>query len=353
VDAFAVEFADCDAAISYMSSSRPEPSNPNGITYHISGPADDEDYAQAEHLGEMLMLSLKGVQCVMHTILPEEWSDFSKQQCAQLGCKQRSPLVWLASGVVVGGLPEFKAEVEKKYGLSTNHVAYTVWPKVANENLAAARAAVLSRSPPPAGSSGSGAQRGADVAEALLIGNERYLGISDSSLPRAALGPSAVATVLALTPLPKAAAVLLDCDEAALFIVPCTPVGLEPLALGNVEHGVMSLGTRALLIVGTATAQLPRLVEAARAALVHKDAPLGRQDAAVYEGMAPALLRTLAVAPARSSSEELERLCLEEWVRESADGLLRSSAVLAEMHARGGLHIERLVCDEHGALTII
>ena len=117
------------------------PSNPNGVTYHISGPADDEDYAQAEHLGEMLMLSLKGVQCVMHTILPEEWSDFSKEQCAQLGCKQRSPLVWLASGVVVGGLPEFKAEVEKKYGLSTNHVEYTVWPKVANENLAAARAA--------------------------------------------------------------------------------------------------------------------------------------------------------------------------------------------------------------------
>ena len=126
------------------------PSNPNGVTYHISGPADDEDYAQAEHLGEMLMLSLKGVQCVMHTILPEEWSDFSKEQCAQLGCKQRSPLVWLASGVVVGGLPEFKAEVEKKYGLSTNHVEYTVWPKVANENLAAARAAVLNRPPPPA-----------------------------------------------------------------------------------------------------------------------------------------------------------------------------------------------------------
>ena len=41
------------------------------ITYHIAGPADDEDYAQAENLGEMLMTSLRGVECVMHPVLPD------------------------------------------------------------------------------------------------------------------------------------------------------------------------------------------------------------------------------------------------------------------------------------------
>lgn len=326
---------------------------PGMITYHIAGPADDEDYAQAEHLGEMLMTSLQGVECVMHTVLPESWPEFAKERCAFLGCKQRSPLVWLASGVVVGGLPEFVSEVDKKYGLHTRHINFATWPLVAEENLAAARAAELNRTPATAGSSGAGVERGAAVAEALLAGNERHLGIGDASLPQPLLGPGAVATVLALTPLPGAAHTLLGCAEGSVFVVPCSPVGVELLAVGNVEHGVMSLGTKAVLIVGSPTAELPAYVRAARDAPLHKGAPLSRAHAAVLESMAPALTRTLAVAPPHSTSAELEQLCLEEWVRDSADEVLRSSAVLAELHARGGFHIERLVCAPDGSLAII
>ena len=62
-----------------------------GITYHVAGPADDEDFAQAEYLAELLMASLKGVDCVIHAVLPEDWPSFVSDKSAYLGCKQRAP----------------------------------------------------------------------------------------------------------------------------------------------------------------------------------------------------------------------------------------------------------------------
>ena len=77
------------------------------LTYNIAGPADDEDFAQAEHLAELLMISLPSITCTLHAVLPNEWTSFVTRQAGVLGCKQRAPLVWLSSGVVVGGLPEY------------------------------------------------------------------------------------------------------------------------------------------------------------------------------------------------------------------------------------------------------
>jgi hypothetical protein len=69
--------------------------------------------------------------------------------------------------------------------------------------------------------------------------------------------------------------------------------------------------------------------------------------------MLPALARTLEVAPARSTPSQLEQLCLEEHVREMADELLRESPVIASLHSRGELHIERAVCSADGALSVV
>ena len=40
------------------------------LEYNIAGPADDEDYAQAEYLAEMLMVSLPSINCNLLPILP-------------------------------------------------------------------------------------------------------------------------------------------------------------------------------------------------------------------------------------------------------------------------------------------
>lgn len=86
--------------------------------YNIAGPADDEDYAQAEYLAELLMVSLPTVRCNLIPVLPDDWGAFVAQKCGYLGCKERAPLIWLNSGAVVGGLPEFTSECDKKYGVS-------------------------------------------------------------------------------------------------------------------------------------------------------------------------------------------------------------------------------------------
>ena len=324
------------------------------LIYHIAGPADDEDYAQAEYLGEMLMTSLKGVDCVLHCVLPEDWTDFVSQQAATLGCKQRAPLVWLASGVVVGGLPEFLAECDKKYGLTTRGIEYSKWPKVAAENLANARAKASGKRMPPIGEVGTGAERGLAVSEALLLGNMRYMASSaETTGGPSELSHGITATVLALTPLPQPAHELLGCRPGAVFVVPCTPAGVDVLAAGNVEHGIMGLGSKALLVIGSLTDDLPVYVQAARNALLAKDAPLDAAQDAVLAGMMPALSRALSVAPPRASTAEVDALCLEEWIRDSADELLRCSVVLSELHARGGMHLERLVCAADGALSVL
>lgn len=92
------------------------------MEYHIAGPADDEDYAQAEYLAEMLMVSLPSISCKLHPVLPDDWPDYVRERAGFLGCKQRAPLVWMSSGVVVGGLSEFTAECDSKYGLSVRGV---------------------------------------------------------------------------------------------------------------------------------------------------------------------------------------------------------------------------------------
>ena len=71
-----------------------------GLSYTIAGPADDEDYAQAEYLAEMLMVSLPSIHCTLKPIMPIDWNDFVKKQASFLGCKQRAPLIWTNSGAV-------------------------------------------------------------------------------------------------------------------------------------------------------------------------------------------------------------------------------------------------------------
>ena len=55
--------------------------------------------------------------CAVIPILPDNWHDYVSEKCGFLGCKKRAPLVWMTSGIVVGGLPEWAAECEKKYGI--------------------------------------------------------------------------------------------------------------------------------------------------------------------------------------------------------------------------------------------
>ena len=322
------------------------------VIYHVAGPADDEDYAQAEYLAETLMSSLKGVECILHPVMPDEWTAFVSEKAAFLGCKQRAPLVWMSTGVVVGGLPEWAAECDKKYGISAKHISFETWTRIAAENASASKTAPKAA---PIGASSGGLERAVAVSAVLLEGNSRYIEGASSGSPSGSerLAAGVVATVLALTPLPAAPHILLDCPASSLFVVPCTPTGVELLAVGNIEHGIMSLGTTALIVLAAPTEELPLYVQAARDAVQAKDAPLPTAQLAVLGHMMPALARTFAVAPPQLKPAELERLCLEEWARESADEMLRQSAVLQTMKARGGIHVERWVCDADGAISVV
>ena len=105
--------------------------------------------------------------------------------------------------------------------------------------------------------------------------------------------------------------------------------------------------------LGAPTAELGTYVQAARDARLARDAPLTEGGQAVLDRMLPALARVLAVAPPRLSAREVEALCLEEWVRECCDELLRQSPVLSELAARGALHIERGAFTSGGALSLL
>ena len=328
-----------------------------GLSYTIAGPADDEDYAQAEYLAEMLMVSLPSIHCTLKPIMPIDWNDFVKKQASFLGCKQRAPLIWTNSGAVIGGLPEFTAECEKKYGLRVAGVDYTVWPKVAKENLAAAKKRANKHVDAPIGSgesAGTGSERGAAVAEELLFGNARYLEGSATTTNKAK-GPLATpaAVVVCLTPLPVAAHVLLGCEESSLFVVPCTASGIETLAIGNIEYGCLLLKAKAVLLLGAPTPEFASYVHAAKERKLAKDGPLSAAQDAVLQAMLPALSRTLAAAPPRCTPQEVTSLCLEEWVRECADELLRESPVLATLLARKEVHVERGACGADGAISVV
>ena len=333
------------------------------LEYVIAGPADDEDFAQAEYLAELLMVSLPSVKVTLMPILPEAWPDFVGQKAAFLGCKQRAPLAWTSSGKVIGGLPEWSGEVETKYSLRVRGIDFSVWPKVAKENLAAAKKAASGVVDPPigapTGSAGeTGATRGEAVAEELITGNSRYLeersGGSGSTATRA-LGALAepAAVVVCLTPLAAPAHVLLGCAEAALAVVPCTRAGLEDLAIGNAEHACIAQKCKALVLLAGPTAELGMYVGAARDARDARDAPLATPHAAVLQKMLPALSRTMQVAPPRCTANEVAQLCLEEYVRGCGEELLSLSPVLAELARRKELHVERLVVGEDGAVSIV
>ena len=237
---------------------------------------------------------------------------------------------------------------------------YSTWPKVAKENFAAAKKAAAGTAEPPVGAVGSGEERGAAICEALMLGNARYLGTPLAPLTTNVEGSAAhsrltepAATVLALTPLPAAAHALLGCEESNLFVVPCTPAGIEELVVGNAEFGAIAHKTTAILLVAAPTAELATYVQAAKDAVAAKDAPVALAHAAAVEAMMPALSRTLAAAPPKCSKAQVEALCLEEWLRTCSDELLRQSAVLAELSARGELLVQRAVCDAAGALTVV
>ena len=109
----------------------------------------------------------------------------------------------------------------------------------------------------------------------------------------------------------------------------------------------------AVLLLGAPTPEFASYVHAAKERKLAKDGPLSAAQDAVLQAMLPALSRTLAAAPPRCTPQEVTSLCLEEWVRECADELMRQSLVLSELCARDGVHVERAVCGSDGALAIL
>ena len=172
-------------------------------SYFVTGPADDEDFARAEYLAEMLMSSLPSLRCRVIPVLPERWADHCSKLAAKLGCEARSPLVWAGTGKVLGGLSEFEAACDVKYGIHIPEVEPGTWAKIAKENHEAL-VRKLSGALPVLEPTGSGAARGAAVSEALLTGHERHVtGSTATASPLSGEGASAV--VLALSPLPTPA----------------------------------------------------------------------------------------------------------------------------------------------------
>ena len=107
------------------------------------------------------------------------------------------------------------------------------------------------------------------------------------------------------------------------------------------------------MLLGAQTPELSTYVQAAKDAAFGRDSPLSEGQQAVMQRMLPALARVLAVAPPRSSPAEVERLCLQEWIRECADELVRQSAVLSELSNRSHIHVERAVVGADGALALL
>ena len=149
----------------------------NEPSYIVAGPADDEDFARAEHLAELLMSSLPGLRCRVIPVLPEQWPEYCMKLTARLGCSARCPIVWAGTGKSLGGsitlglepwtcldpsasprpalrasllrsLPasiptvavtEFETTCDTKYGVRIPQVEPGTWAKIAQENLAALR----------------------------------------------------------------------------------------------------------------------------------------------------------------------------------------------------------------------
>lgn len=213
------------------------------VTYFVAGKANDDAFAKAEHLAEVLMSSLPSATCHILPTLPDAWPALSKSTCARLGCKEVHPLVWTGNGQLVGSLAEFERECSEKYNLKVDsQIRPSQWSKIAKEN--AAHAATLA-----SGATGEplpeGENRGLLVSELLLDGHRRFLGTD----PPAAPPPSDTvdATVVLVTPLPSGLTCekLLDTPSANLFVVPCTHPTLDQVAVGNIEHAAMVLGATA------------------------------------------------------------------------------------------------------------
>ena len=343
------------------------------LEYNIAGPADDEDYAQAEYLAEMLMVSLPSIKCNLIPILPDNWATVQKVASSA----QRAPLIWMTSGIVVGGLPDWNAECEKKYGLRVTGVEFSTWPKVAAENHAAAKKKAANIRDPLVGSKKEkGVECGLAISEELQSGNLRYRALRESAansasgsdgrgeaaaasstggavvhealtgLPRPAGLAEPAATVLELTPLPAPAHVLLGCPEEALFVVPCTPVGIEELVQGNAEFGCIRHKTKLVLLLGGPTAELATYVQAAKDAS-WRAIPPSRRASGRLRGDA-ALLARPRRRPASLHGTEVEALCLDEWV--STDELLgKRGAGRAEREA---IH-RRASFDADGTMSLL
>ena len=90
---------------------------PPAPLYYVAGSAEDEDFAKAEHLAEMLMSALPGIKCRIIPVLPEQWDQYLEKLCSKLGCPGRMPMIWTGSGKAVGGIFDFQQMVEIKYDI--------------------------------------------------------------------------------------------------------------------------------------------------------------------------------------------------------------------------------------------
>ncbi|KAL1527451.1 hypothetical protein AB1Y20_016116 [Prymnesium parvum] len=311
--------------------------------YFLAGRADSEDFARAEHLAETLMTAVPNVKCRVIPVLPEQWDKYSKKLCGRLGCALQHPLVWSATGKLVGNLTDFIELTELKYSVTLDpEVKDETWRKIAKANLAALRLKV-SGARPDLAPTGSGGERGAAVGEGLMQGHKRYL----EGKPGAPYNANGLcAAVLTLGKLPAPVYQMLDCPDTAVVVVPCGPMGVDSNAAKAAEALVFKGGCRSIFIIGNHTDELALSLQSTTAQLASIDAPLPAQERALVARMMPAIARMLAVAPPSCSEEDRLTLALEEWVREGQDDLFKESPALSELYMRQGLHVTR--CAFHG-----
>ena len=156
----------------------------SAVTYFVAGKANDDSFAKAEHLAEVLMSSLPSATCHVLPTLPDAWPALSKSTCARLGCKEVHPLVWTGSGRMVGSLVEFERECLAKYNLKVEaSIRPSQWSKIAEENAAHAATLAASGATGALIPEGAGAGRGARISEALLDGHRRFLGTDPPGPP--------------------------------------------------------------------------------------------------------------------------------------------------------------------------
>ena len=201
--------------------------------YYLAGPADDEDFARAEHLAEQLMSSLPGVKVRIIPVLPEQWEAYLEKLCSKLGCVAKVPLIWTGNGKAIGGIFDFQQDVDVKYNLKLDpDIPTDTWAKIAKANLEALRLKV-SGALPDLAPAGTGGARGASVSEAMLLGHERYLE-GKPGVPYEASG--LVCAVLTMGPLPAPVYKLFDCSDTSAVVVPCGAAGVD----GNAAKGAPS-----------------------------------------------------------------------------------------------------------------